>query len=172
MGNDKTKTERDQAAAKNLAAVSGAAATIGGAMAGAPPVPPKIDGEGLSGSAGISPSMFSSGEGAEPMSQSRQVGRQYLTPLRESKGGVIPGKAKVPGDSTENDTVPAIVSPGEVVVPRTIVEAGHKASAEFVKKALQVHKKQESGGFESVVEAQQALDKAIQDINKKYGKKG
>ena len=38
------------------------------------------------------------------------------------KGGMIPGKANVPGDSTKNDTVPIKVSPGEAVVPRTTVQ--------------------------------------------------
>jgi hypothetical protein len=43
--------------------------------------------------------------------------------LREVKdmtdGGLVPGKAKVEGDSLKNDTVPAMLSPGEIVVPRT-----------------------------------------------------
>lgn len=34
-------------------------------------------------------------------------------------GGKVPGKAKVEGDSPENDTVDAKLSPGEVVVPRS-----------------------------------------------------
>jgi hypothetical protein len=34
-------------------------------------------------------------------------------------GGPIPGKAKVSGDSERNDTVPAMLSPGEIVVPRS-----------------------------------------------------
>jgi hypothetical protein len=43
-----------------------------------------------------------------------------------TKGGVVPGKAKVAGDSPMNDTVPAKLSPGELVVPRSLV-------AEFLK---------------------------------------
>lgn len=35
------------------------------------------------------------------------------------QGGQVPGKAEVPGDHPMNDTVPAKLSPGEVVVPRT-----------------------------------------------------
>lgn len=35
-------------------------------------------------------------------------------------GGNVPGKADVPGDSQRNDKVRALLSPGEVVVPRTI----------------------------------------------------
>lgn len=34
-------------------------------------------------------------------------------------GGVVPGQANVPGNHPSNDTVPAKLSPGELVVPRT-----------------------------------------------------
>jgi len=37
-------------------------------------------------------------------------------------GGMIPGHARVPGDSRANDTVPIRVSPGEAIVPRTQVQ--------------------------------------------------
>jgi hypothetical protein len=37
-------------------------------------------------------------------------------------GGPVPGQAQVPGDSTQNDTVHARLSPGEFVVPRSIVQ--------------------------------------------------
>lgn len=57
-------------------------------------------------------------------------------------GGNVPGKANVPGDSYKNDTVPAMLSPGEIVIPRHIVQ-GKNAPAEaakFVRAAL-AHKK-------------------------------
>ncbi len=50
-------------------------------------------------------------------------------------GGQIPGKAKVKGDSEQNDFVDAKLSPGEVVVPRTVVAKGKEAAAEFVQQA-------------------------------------
>lgn len=46
-------------------------------------------------------------------------------------GAKIPGKAKVAGDSPENDTVPIMASPGEVVLPRSVADDPEKA-AEFV----------------------------------------
>lgn len=52
--------------------------------------------------------------------------------LAMQQGGQVPGTAKVKGDSLKNDTVPAMLSPGEVVVPRTVVEKGPEAAAEFV----------------------------------------
>lgn len=36
-----------------------------------------------------------------------------------SSGGAVQGKAKVSGDSKTNDTVPAMLSPGEIVIPRS-----------------------------------------------------
>lgn len=38
-------------------------------------------------------------------------------------GGKVPGKAKVPGDSLKNDTVKAQLSPGEIVIPRSVINS-------------------------------------------------
>lgn len=38
-------------------------------------------------------------------------------------GGHVPGQAKVKGDSLKNDTVPAVVSPGEIVLPRSVTQS-------------------------------------------------
>lgn len=56
-------------------------------------------------------------------------------------GGLIPGYAKG-GDSKANDTVPAMLSPGEVVLPRSVTKAGDapdKAKA-FVEAIRKKHK--------------------------------
>lgn len=42
------------------------------------------------------------------------------TPIYADEGAIVPGKAEVPGDSKRNDKVHAMLSPGEVVVPRSI----------------------------------------------------
>jgi hypothetical protein len=49
-------------------------------------------------------------------------------------GGPVPGVAQVKGDSTKNDIVPAVLSPGEIVLPRsvTMAENAPKAAAQFV----------------------------------------
>ena len=39
-------------------------------------------------------------------------------------GGHVGGKAKVDGDSEVNDTVPAMLSPGELVIPRSVPKTG------------------------------------------------
>jgi len=49
-------------------------------------------------------------------------------------GGPVPGTPEVPGDSTQNDTVPAKLSPHEIVLPRTVAQAPNapQAAAQFV----------------------------------------
>lgn len=58
----------------------------------------------------------------------------YVHAILMRKGGRVPGRASVPGNSPRNDTVPAMVSPGEVVLPRTVAMAGDapKRAAAFV----------------------------------------
>jgi TP901 family phage tail tape measure protein len=41
-----------------------------------------------------------------------------------SQGGVVQGKAFVQGDSDKNDVVPAMLSPGEIVIPRSATQGG------------------------------------------------
>lgn len=52
-----------------------------------------------------------------------------------SDGGKVPGKAKVFGDDERNDTVPAMLSPGEIVIPRSIAlrPNADSAAARFVR---------------------------------------
>jgi hypothetical protein len=56
-------------------------------------------------------------------------------------GGKVPGKASVPGDSLKNDTVPAIVSPGEIVIPRSVAQSkdAPQQAAKFVGAVLARH---------------------------------
>lgn len=43
-------------------------------------------------------------------------------------GGMIKGWAGIAGDSPKNDTVPAMLSPGEIVIPRSVAQAPDAAS--------------------------------------------
>lgn len=49
-------------------------------------------------------------------------------------GGPVPGRAKVAGNSAKNDTVRARLSPGEIVLPRSVTQAKNapEAAAKFV----------------------------------------
>lgn len=62
-----------------------------------------------------------------------------LSPLMAAQGALVPGHAEVAGDSYANDKVSAILSPGEIVLPRSVTmsdNAPNKA-ANFVKKTLE-----------------------------------
>jgi hypothetical protein len=54
-------------------------------------------------------------------------------------GGFIGGNAKVQGDSPQNDTVPAMLSPGEIVIPRSKAADPDKAK-EFIDHLLKKEK--------------------------------
>jgi hypothetical protein len=49
-------------------------------------------------------------------------------------GGTVPGEPNVPGDSAQNDTVPARLSPHEIVLPRSVATApdAPQKAAQFV----------------------------------------
>lgn len=68
-----------------------------------------------------------------------------------SQGGYVHGgQAKVPGDSPKNDTVHAMLSPGEIVVPRSMAHDPEKAK-EFIDHLLKGEKK--TGDYGEVVKA-------------------
>lgn len=67
-----------------------------------------------------------------------------------SKGGGVPGKAEKKGNNDENDKVPALLSPGEIVLPRSVTMGKNveKKAIEFLR-----HLKAGKKGFNDVVEA-------------------
>lgn len=52
-----------------------------------------------------------------------------LMSFLSAEGGKVPGRAVVKGDSPKNDLVPAMLSPGEIVVPRSQANDPKKAAA-------------------------------------------
>lgn len=58
------------------------------------------------------------------------------------EGGSVAGQAKISGDSLKNDTQPAMLSPGEIVIPRSITMHPNAAvlAAKFVAQELAKHK--------------------------------
>src|SRR5512137_325025 len=67
------------------------------------------------------------------------VGQGFASLL--SKGGQVPGKAQVFGDDEANDTVPAMLSPGEIVLPRSVTHSSDPegAAAAFVQAVKEHH---------------------------------
>lgn len=59
--------------------------------------------------------------------------------MGKAHGGLIPGHAAVTGNSPRNDTVPSLLSPGEIVLPRSVTQSADapakaKAFLEAIKK--------------------------------------
>jgi hypothetical protein len=82
------------------------------------------------------PSLFDQDIGVLDQSVAPGVGgipaSGFQNALLAAQGGSVPGRAKVLADSPANDTVPAVLSPGEIVLPRSVVEAGPNAAKNFV----------------------------------------
>lgn len=66
------------------------------------------------------------------------TGGAVTTPELTKEKKVVPGKAKLKGDHPANDTVDAKLSPGEIVLPRSVVNSEDpiRASADFVAAVL------------------------------------
>lgn len=135
-------------------ALLGAAGTIGGAMVGGPAgaavgsqlaktVAPKPTMANNNASAGIN-----AAHGGYMCYADGGVTHDHDICMK--LGGHVGGEAQVPGDSEQNDTVPAMLSPGELVIPRSVPKDG-KHMEEFARHAP-VHgteKKVDLTGFTS-----------------------
>lgn len=71
----------------------------------------------LGGAASMLTGMANGGE-VQPRQLNLNIGAHMMNMM---SGGHVPGKATVAGDSPQNDTVPAMLSPGEVVIPRSVM---------------------------------------------------
>lgn len=86
-------------------------------------------------------------------------------------GGKIEGTAKVDGDSEINDTVPALLSPGEIVIPRSHADDPEKAKM-FIDKLIGSKKEDgEEMSYGKVLEANKKLQERVKALEAKMGKK-
>lgn len=82
---------------------------------------------------------------------------------------------QLPTDNEANDVVSAQLSPGEMVIPKTVVAEGPRAVQAFAE-AIMKHNPtalpaQESvGGFGAIISAQQELEKRLKKLEGKKGK--
>lgn len=86
-------------------------------------------------SGGVVPAKVSPGEVYLPPSKVKEVAKEGNRPGDAlKKGEKIPGKAKVKGDSYDNDTVSKDLEAGGIVLPRSVTEAedAPAAAAKFV----------------------------------------
>lgn len=74
--------------------------------------------------------------GKTPMKMAQ--GGPVVGEMLAARGAVVPGQAQVAGDSLKNDTVNAKLSPGEVVIPRSIMQSANPAAeaAKFVQAVM------------------------------------
>lgn len=74
-----------------------------------------------------------------------------------SQGGRVPGQAKINGDSYSNDTVPTMLSPGEIVIPRSAATSEEKAK-QFIEDLMRHHKRKNTT-FADVIQAHKSMRK-------------
>lgn len=86
-----------------------------------------------------------------------------------SNGGNVPGQSSKAGDSLQNDKVPTLLSPGEIVVPRSVIEKGHVAAAYFVKKASE-DSSYNAKDFKAEKKSLASMLKEISDGEERYKK--
>jgi hypothetical protein len=90
-----------------------------------------------------------------------------LAPLGLSSGGKVSGKPKVKGNDPRNDTTPAMLSPGEIVLPNSVTQSpdAAKKAAEFVKHLKGKNKKEETG-YSKVASAKKSLKERVEHLEK------
>jgi len=94
------------------------------------------------------------------------LGEGENAPVRARGGAApreIPGKAKYKGDTRSNDTVPALLSPGEIVLPRTVAQS--EDAPDKAKKFVQAIKKQKRPSPKAWAEAVARLNELESRLN-------
>lgn len=86
--------------------------------------------------------MVSPGEMYLPPDKAKDVAVKGKNPLKEGK--MVPGKAQVKGDSKKNDTVPADLEEGGVMIPRSVMQS--KNPTEKIKKFVEDHINEHGSG--------------------------
>jgi hypothetical protein len=83
------------------------------------------------------------------------------------KGAVVPGDGQIEGDSPENDTVPALLSPKEIVLPRSVTMSDDPVgkAADFVAAI----KGKEKKGYGSVLEARRHFEEGMKHLKAMKG---
>jgi hypothetical protein len=73
--------------------------------------------------------------------------------IQAADGFFVPGNPRVAGDSLRNDVVPALLSPGELVIPRSAVAQGLPGVMAFARDYIRGHSgfsRMSSGGYSSL----------------------
>lgn len=100
--------------------------------------------------------LVSPGEVYLPPDKAKAVVNGKADPIKDGKR--IPGKAEVKGNSVKNDTVPAKLEEGGIVIPREVLQSKNPSSA--AAKFVEAHLKKNGSGNEED-DFKSALKKAI-----------
>lgn len=116
---------------------------------------------------GAVPAKVSPGERYLKAREVHEINDHGGNPMK--KGHMIPGKAKVEGDSPKNDTVKAELEPGGVVLPRSVTQAEDNSSRarEFMK-AIKEDKEPGPKGFAKILEMKRKMKEMhghLQDLH-------
>lgn len=86
-------------------------------------------------------------------------------------GGEVPGRARAAGDSPTNDTVPAMLSPGEIVLPRTVAQS--EDAPERAAKFVEAVRRHNGGadGYANLLAQRRALSERLGRVNAMLAKK-
>lgn len=103
------------------------------------------------------------GAGMQTMGQMAAAGAK----AGSYSGGVIPGRAPFPGDSPHNDIVMRKVSPGEVVLPRSVTTAPDAPERAMEFMSTMKHHDFSNGGFGAVID----LHERLKRLEAKSGKR-
>ena len=85
-----------------------------------------------------------------------------------SGGGYINGHQEVQGDSPKNDNVPAMLSAGEIVIPKSAASSKEKAK-EFIEHLMSQKEAAPRSGYARVAHAQQQLHARLEKLEKMFG---
>ena len=103
--------------------------------------------------------------GGAPATSSMQMGAGR--PVAMKSGGQVPGRAQHPGDDKRNDTTMAMLSPGEAVIPRSIMQsedAPEKAKTFLEHISKQKTQKAGPKSYGDVLRAHRELDERLKKI--------
>lgn len=89
--------------------------------------------------------------GAEDKASGSLIEQGMKSLPKSARGTEVPGKAKYKGDTRSNDTVPALLSPGEIVLPRSVAQS--EEAPEKAKKFVEAIKKQKRPSGRNLAQA-------------------
>lgn len=104
--------------------------------------------------------------GAEAAGGGSSLAKTGMSLAMMSQGGRVPGAPQVMGDSPANDTVPAKLSPGEIVIPRSHATDSKRAK-EFIDHLMKSQGKGQDASYAKVLEAHRKLHERVKKLEKK-----